>query len=214
MDFYAQLNSALKEDVSDVDDSKICLITQTPLEDKFVTLDCSHTFNYEPLYKDVFNHKTKYNHLESCSSYLTLSQIRCPYCRRKHAGILPYYPELGFNKIVGVNFIEVVRPSLYEQGHRCCFIYVKDDEKCMSANLNMNKINDKYYCYHHHTITTNKIKYAIKKANKIQIGSDAILCVSILKTGLNKGNPCGKKSFVDKTCKRHYSLGVKISNDK
>ena len=215
VDFYTHLNSALNDDASD-DDVNVCLITQTPLKDKFVTLDCLHTFNYEPLYKDVFNHKTKYNHLEGCSSYLSLTQIRCPYCRRKHAGVLPYYPELGFNKIIGVNYIEAVVPSLYNQGHRCCFT-TEEGENCVgcaSVNLNVNKINDKYFCYFHHKITTANINKAIKKADKLKLISDAVLCVSILKTGLNKGNPCGNRAFTDKMCKRHYSASVKISNNK
>lgn len=216
LNFYAQLNSALNEEASD-EDCNICLITQTPLEDKFVTLDCSHTFNYVPLYKDVFNHKTKYNYLEPGSSFLSLNQIRCPYCRRKHTGILPYYPELGFNKIIGVNFIEVAVPSLYEQGHRCCFTTIKTTNEygeqstsCLSAHLSVNKINDNYYCYFHHKITTKDIK----KAEKLKSISDAVLCISILKTGANKGTPCGKHAFTDKMCKRHYSANVKISNNK
>lgn len=224
IDFYAQLKSALTndKDVSD-DNSNLCLITHTPLEDKFVKLDCLHTFNYEPLYKDVFNHKTKYNHLESGSSRISLNQIRCPYCRRTHSGILPYYPELGFNKIIGVNFIEVVVPSLYSQGHRCCFTIIPPTEEggnstsCTSVNLSVNKINDKYYCYLHHKITTNEINKAIKKAlkdEKVKIISPVVLCVSILKTGVNKGNPCGNRAFTENMCKRHYSSNVKITNNK
>ena len=33
-----------------------------------------------------------------------------------------------------------------------------------------------------------------------------LTCSAILKTGLNKGNPCGCKVFTNNMCKRHYSL--------
>jgi hypothetical protein len=32
-----------------------------------------------------------------------MNEIRCPYCRKKQIGILPYYDELGLKKIYGVN---------------------------------------------------------------------------------------------------------------
>jgi len=37
-------------------------------------------------------------------------------------------------------------------------------------------------------------------------------CIQILKTGQNKGNPCGCKIVTENMCKRHYSLNNKDSN--
>ena len=34
-------------------------------------------------------------------------------------------------------------------------------------------------------------------------------CVQILKTGINKGNPCGCKIISENMCKRHYLLNHK-----
>ena len=61
------------------DEDNNCLITNLPLSDKFVTLSCGHKFNYVPLYNDIFNHKQKFNVMESSVSSLMPGEIRCPY---------------------------------------------------------------------------------------------------------------------------------------
>jgi len=103
IDFFAELYKSLDEDDNLNEESNLCLITDQPLTDKFVQLQCGHKFNYSPLFLDIKNHKQKFNHLEGGTTQLKINEIRCPYCRHKHEGILPYYPELGFPKINGVN---------------------------------------------------------------------------------------------------------------
>jgi hypothetical protein len=68
-------------------------------------MGCGHKFNYLPLYFDLKNHKQKFNGMESTASHLKIDEIRCPYCRKKQKGVLPYYEELGLAKINGVNNI-------------------------------------------------------------------------------------------------------------
>jgi len=116
IDFYAELYKSLDESDSDKetdennnDNNKeqknkdVCLITNQKLEDKYVKMGCGHTFNYIPIYNDILNHKTKFNNMESTSNRLKMDEIRCPYCRYKQQGLLPYYAELGLKEIYGVN---------------------------------------------------------------------------------------------------------------
>ncbi len=41
--------------------------------------------------------------MEGKSTTLKVNEIRCPYCRKKQIGVLPYYEELIMEKINGVN---------------------------------------------------------------------------------------------------------------
>jgi hypothetical protein len=110
LDFFDELYKSL--DIEDnkyktENDNNLCLITNEVLTDKFVEMSCGHKFNYIPLYKDILNHKSKFNSLESSSSKLNKNEIRCPYCRKKQNNVLPYYSELGLDKIDGVNYFDV-----------------------------------------------------------------------------------------------------------
>ena len=106
IDFYAELYSSLdnKDTPNQLDETNnnVCLITDESLEANSVTLLCNHKFNYVPLYKDLVNHKKKFNTMES-SGALKHGEIRCPYCRHKQQFVLPYYEELGLPKVSGVN---------------------------------------------------------------------------------------------------------------
>jgi len=121
-DFYSELTKALK-DVDDYNEDK-CLITNTRLENNFVTLECNHKFNYLPLFKDVTFHKNHYNILES--RRLKYDEIRCPYCRNVQNTLLPYYENKKIPKIHGVNYIDELelfktQQCIYQEGV-CCFI--------------------------------------------------------------------------------------------
>jgi hypothetical protein len=69
-------------------------------------MKCGHKFNYKPLYLDIKNHKQKFNNLESSSGRLGYNEMRCPYCRNKQIGTLPYHEELGLPKVHGINYID------------------------------------------------------------------------------------------------------------
>jgi hypothetical protein len=108
IDFFAELYKSLDEEVNEhktEEDNNLCLISNNQLTDKFVQLECGHKFNYVPLYLDVKNHKQMFNIMESSSGRLNIDEIRCPYCRKKQKGLLPYYDELGL-KEHGVNYID------------------------------------------------------------------------------------------------------------
>ena len=74
---YADFFSEIEKD-SNEDNSNMCLISQQPLENNHVTLNCGHKFNYDAIFNDVYNHKKKFMSLET--SRLKSYQIRCPYC--------------------------------------------------------------------------------------------------------------------------------------
>ena len=64
IDFYEELYKSLDVDEDNnktEDDKNLCLITNKPLCDKFVKMECEHKFNYIPLYLDIKNHKQKFN---------------------------------------------------------------------------------------------------------------------------------------------------------
>ncbi len=58
INFYDEL---MKPDLEDNSDEKNCLITDKPLTDNYITLQCNHSFNYHAIYKEAINQKTKYN---------------------------------------------------------------------------------------------------------------------------------------------------------
>jgi hypothetical protein len=106
IDFYREINiNDERNDNLNYDD--ICLITNEPLIDKFVTMECGHKFNYIPLYNDLFKQKYCTNMMEEYR--LKINEIRCPYCRSISTQLIPFYEnfciikDLFIRKIIGVN---------------------------------------------------------------------------------------------------------------
>jgi hypothetical protein len=57
-------------------------------------------------------------------------------------------------------------------------------------------------------------KYSQKKKKKTTPSPDnTLLCQTILKYGLNKGEKCNKHIFNENYCKRHYTLNNKVIKD-
>jgi hypothetical protein len=107
IDFFSELYKSLDETTDDdAPNENVCLITEQPLTEFYVTMKCGHKFNYKPLYLDIKNHKQKFNNLESSSGRLSYNEVRCPYCRNKEVGTLPYHEELGLPKVHGINYID------------------------------------------------------------------------------------------------------------
>ena len=119
INFYEELFKSLDNDSDDED--SLCLISGLPLTNNMVCLECKHKFNYEPLYKEICKQKLVYKTYtidtltkqlalkfkESCLDYF----IKCPYCRNIQFNILPYYEDLGHEKIYGVNSLDKTLPS-------------------------------------------------------------------------------------------------------
>jgi hypothetical protein len=128
LDFFTELYKSLdieEEEFKTDEDKNLCLITNQPLKENYFKMECGHNFNYIPLYNDLKNHKQKFNSMEGTTSKLFTNEIRCPYCRKKQTGLLPYYEELGLNKINGVNYIDTnikTPKSSYNNYNTCEFL--------------------------------------------------------------------------------------------
>ena len=159
------------------DDNNRCLITNEILTDNFFQMVCGHKFNYTALYNDLVNHKKKFNSMESSAGHLKMNEIRCPYCRKKHTGLLPYYEELNLAKVCGVNHVDLTKNCTnYHIGtsYKPCESLVmnlnfdpsgnKTDEliQCMAYGTKLPPhFNDtKHYCYLHKKLIINKHKRA------------------------------------------------------
>jgi DNA-directed RNA polymerase subunit RPC12/RpoP len=109
LDFYAELYKSLDESgenkiVNNNENDNICLITNSLLTENYVKLACGHRFNYIPLFKDLVVRKNKTAAMDT--QILKTNEIRCPYCRNKEMTLLPYYENMGVDKVHGVNFID------------------------------------------------------------------------------------------------------------
>jgi hypothetical protein len=187
IDFYSELYKLLDDDIennlndnnsnNNNNNDNLCLITNEPLIDKYVTLECNHKFNYIPLYKDILNHKSKYNNMESTQSRLRENEIRCPYCRHRYSYTLPYYEELGLDKITGINTLDPKfkkynisnnSSSKFKQCEYVGTIQVLDDDKeeteeiqCNCSTMHFIKNNEneiKYFCYKHSYLMVKQYK--------------------------------------------------------
>jgi hypothetical protein len=194
INFFDELYKSLQDDEGEENYEEICLITNEPLTDKYVSLNCGHKFNYIPLYNDIINHKTKFNYMEGLSRKLTTNEIRCPYCRRKQQGLLPYYEDLGLEKINGVNFYDPY--STHNSYHKCEYQYPNDNydptqpesvtntpylnnTKCHMTGFKIAVYNSqnpsepinygdtKHYCYYHQKIMIKIYKNQEKEKIKL-----------------------------------------------
>jgi hypothetical protein len=128
-----------------------CLITNELLEEEFITLNCKHTFNYQAIYKEVIQQKTKINGLETTK--LKLYEIKCPYCRNITPNLLP--PKKYFTSIYGVN-----TPLKYCMGLKSCkYIFLSGKRK--GEMCGKKHIND--YCSMHQNIIEKRKKQKEKK---------------------------------------------------
>ena len=177
IDFFSELNKLLnKENVKNENvknEENICLISNEELTDNFVKLNCGHSFNYIPLYKDLVNQKQKFNIMEIME--LKKDEIRCPYCRTKQYGVLPYYEELGLPKINGVNTLEKEKKNLCEYSIPNLNFnpMLPEDETignskeiiCLNAGskiVGKNYGDEKNYCSYHKKIVIHYAKEDIK----------------------------------------------------
>ena len=185
IDFYSELYKCLEQDLNDADSENICLITNEPLVENYVKLECGHTFNYLPLYYDIYNHKKKFNSMETSYGHLKINEIRCPYCRNKQNGVLPYYEALQLEKVNGVNIICENKPNKDNQCYGQCDFFTENPKfiselpessnnpkilKCFNYGskilLISNVFNDKFYCYFHKKEVASKLRKEVKDKEK------------------------------------------------
>jgi len=159
INFYEELNKSLNDD-TDTSTSEIltCLITNLPLEEDHITLNCNHKFNYDAIYHDILNHKTKYNIMERHN--LKTNEIRCPYCRAIHKELLPQRD--NYTNVNGVNcIINIHSENEYKQGicnYSCCV--------CTNIFVKLLQLDNNTYCGNHHKIVKIKIMLKQKEEKK------------------------------------------------
>jgi hypothetical protein len=169
-DFYKELYESLDDsDNNNIDESsaQVCLISNAPLTKHFVELECKHTFNYVPLFKDLVNHKTKFSSLDT--HRLKVNEIRCPYCRNKQGNLLPYIEELGMPKEHGVNWINMELMSTSNvvdlKVGQCCW---GNGNECYAIHVLTNGSTNLDYCYYHYKLTARKMLMAHKLKIKLE----------------------------------------------
>ena len=211
IDFYAELKKQLNsndEDDMPCNNLPKCLISGEPLDDSSVKLLCGHEFNYLPLYKEIKSQKGPHRcRIDVTTMCLTVSDIRCPYCRKIQRKLLPYRKDVeGVDEIIGVN-----SPEKYVMLESTCkYTFVTGNRKGKQCNEPCNG----NHCKRHVKILEKKNKLSAFKKElnhpHADMTEDEILdnivtqCTAVLKTGKNKGSNCKVKEFKNGLCKRHY----------
>ena len=177
-DILELINKPEQLNKQDEENSKICLISHTPLKDDYITLECKHKFNYEYIYNELKNQKITYNKYET--QRVGVHQLKCPYCRNVQNKILPYLEDKGdiFPKMYGVNY-----PSKHCMlVNKCEYVFKigkRKGQQCLKA------------CH----------KKMCNAHSKIQ---KAHTCSAILKSGKRKGQQCSHKATTDSIfCLKH-----------
>ena len=175
IDFYKELNELLN-DYSKEDN--ICLLSKQPLGDNLIKLDCNHSFNLEPLYREVINQKNNTNHYSNIK--LSVNQIKCPYCRKIHNKLLPNVVMNNNMKLInGVN-----SPSKY------CMKYFDCDYKLKSGKNKGNNCQSSAFKSEHGC-------FCRKHMNMVKNTVKPRLCEKILKSGKRKGECCNRNIKLD-----------------
>ena len=197
--FYEELYKELSNENEIIDD-KICLITNEPLLDDCVTLQCNHTFNYNAIFQEI--KRQKYDPFKYEVDKLAYFQLKCPYCRYIQGWLLPPPKEYFINKDKKYLLLGVNSPLHYcNRPNVCKYIYKKGskkNKKCDSPCFNE-------YCNYHDKQNKKSLKQKANKKKKAQ--PEIHKCQSMVKSGKRKGETCNSpyKVIVDDIyyCGRH-----------
>ena len=168
INFYDELYKSLDNDDTDMtDNAKVCQITELPLKDKYVTLNCKHTFNYDAIYTEIckqkYDFKTYTNESLLPNDFKLWKQsgcdyyIRCPYCRNIQTELLPYYEDTPFIKRYGVNTTDTsyrvidntshIQQQMYNTGTYNYKVYGYTFKKGVCSKINVNSSGKSIPCY-------------------------------------------------------------------
>ena len=180
INFYDELYKSLDDvpiENEDASGASMCLISNEPLIENYVTLECGHKFNYVPVFNDIMNHKKKYNAMET--RILKTMEIRCPYCRNIQKTLLPYITGMGVKKVHGVNFYDELHVLVnmpmckytstqnvqdYKKG-KCCFLV--GDVPCTSNMVTVLHETKEKFCGSH--FYSGKARYINQKKKEMKI---------------------------------------------
>lgn len=179
IDFYKELNLIMKSDNNN--DDVNCLITKMPLTENHIKLICNHSFNYYPLFCEIY--KQKYNLNTFLNKNVDKGKFKCPYCRTEQNYLLPYNKEYEVPLIYGINTDDLMFQLEKDKTNKfvysntinyfkgeCCYSCVNaetlDVSPCKNTHVITHKETSKTYCLYH--ITKAKFEYMKQQKQKIK----------------------------------------------
>lgn len=189
INFHTELMKAISEDELDESKDGTCLITNAPLDENHITLECKHKFNYLPLYKEVVIQKS--NKYSNDVAVLSVKEIKCPYCRNIQQKLLPFISTIpGVERMFGVN-----SPEKYSMFNYTCAKIIRSGKRKGEV---CGRPSFEKYC-----------KIHVPRVRVILNPGEG--CTAVLKSGNRKGEPCNLKKFAssigdDILCKRHFNI--------
>lgn len=246
IDFFKELNNIMKPSVANevishispvINEDNICMLSKEPLDNTQIKLNCGHRFNYLPLYKDFCQQKCNGSHMDI--TVLSAGEIKCPYCRVKTNGLLPFIICNGVKRIHGVNFPEHLCMPIF----RCCYKVrgesstKSDDDGVQKHSSKLcgkgNTLNTKYgfMCKKHNRlmklqeerearaaarVAAKAAKVAAKAAVAVDkssnVSTNKVVCSAVYVSGKNKGSQCSSAVCSDNSlyCKRHAKMNKDI----
>lgn len=188
--FFEELLKDISKE-NKVTNIETCLISDEPLVEPIIVLECGHKFNYEPLKNEVIRQKHFSNINAICK--LNQKQIKCPYCRHVQSNLLPYFD--NEEKLLGVNYPEKYCMNIYT----CGYVFKSGKKKGERCNKGCNK----EMCKQH-------MKMKLVKDKKEQVKDTKTYCKAIIKTGvrakkMGKNAHCLNKPKKDGYCMLHYN---------
>jgi hypothetical protein len=191
IDFYNELNDSDYEETID----NYCLISQKPLNENAIVLNCNHQFNLVEIYNEVKRQKIqRHSSLDKTINSLKRNEFLCPYCRQKQTLLLPHIKnaKLGMCFHIGVNSPQ----ALCMPFHTCVYKNKSGKNKGKTCDCPAFSYDGNALCGKHYNVLQKKTSTSSTTQH---------ICGAILKSGKNKGQPCGAK-IVDSEatfCKRH-----------
>jgi hypothetical protein len=191
IDFYKLLTETFEKDNNMNEtleqNQKVCLITQEPLRENYVKLKCGHTFNYKPLYNEIYNYNYSCTILNNYKSSIRPT-IKCPYCRCIQNNMIPYYPEVGVSCVYGINtddksfkLIKDYRTNsfVYENTlnyfkGNCCYVDNTSNEDTTNETCNntfvvLHNETQKTYCCQHVSVVKKMYTSEQKQKQKMAV---------------------------------------------
>lgn len=162
---------------------KVCLISNEILESSPVKLICGHEFNYQSIYNEIKQQKSKRKSLDTCR--LKRYQIKCPYCRNVQDGVIPSKNE--YVDIDGVNY----PPKRVSKNNKCTSI--------LKSGQNVGKSCGKKSTY---DLCNTHIRQSTRQSTE-----QSTKCSAIIKNGNRKGSKC------DCICKLNFNLCGRHNKD-
>ena len=183
-----KLEDALKwiDEINEDDDNvEICPISKEPIKDK-ITISCGHSFEYYSLFNELIknNSSTKFH--------------KCPYCRKRTTGFIPYYDIPSMKKCYAVKGKLNNFNNNYLQ---CQHIFCSGKKKGEQCQKCAHQFENGQYCFTH---KDKKPKPKTKPKTDENKSKIKVQCSQILKNGCQCKKYCSKDN--DTYCHIHAKM--------